>query len=57
MELFSKKNANPKADPERGQFVDPEMVAFFEIFTHFDAIFCGLSRLPSATDVAFLHAC
>ena len=29
MELFSKKNTNPEADPKTGQFVDPEMGAFF----------------------------
>ena len=29
MELFSKKNTNSEADPKTGQFVDPEMVAFF----------------------------
>ena len=55
--IIFKKNTNPEADPKTGQFVDPEMGAFFEIFAHFDAIFCGLSRLPFATDVVFLHAC
>ena len=30
---------------------------FLNICAPFDAIFCGVFRLPSAADVVFLHAC
>ena len=46
-----------KQAPKTGPFLDPKTVAFFNIFAHFGAIFCGIFRLPSATDVVFLHAC
>ena len=37
-------------DPQNGGVL-------FNIFAHFGAIFGGVFRLPSATDVVFLHAC
>ena len=44
--------------PQNGSiFGSPKRGPFFNIFAHFDAIFCGIFRLPSATDVVFLHAC
>ena len=58
MEIFKKKNTNPEADPKTGQFLDPENGGvLFNIFAHFGAIFGGVFRLPSATDVVFLYAC
>ena len=57
-EVLKKKNTNPEADPKTGQFLDHQNGGvFFNIFAHFGAIFCGIFRLPSATDVVFLHAC
>ena len=47
-----------KQTPKTGQFLDPQNGGvFFNIFVHFGANFCGVFRLPSATDVVFLHAC
>ena len=55
---IKKKNTNPEADPKTGQFLDHQNGdVVFNIFAHFGAIFCGIFRLPSATDVVFLHAC
>ena len=48
---------NTSVTPKRVNFWTPKTVAFFNIFAHFGAIFCGVFRLPSATDVVFLHAC
>ena len=50
---FFKTNKPPK----RVHFWTPKRWHFLHIFVPFDAIFCGVFRLPSATDVVFLHAC
>ena len=50
---FFKTNKPPK----RVHFWTPKRMLFLHIFAPFDAIFCGVFRLPSATDVVFLHAC
>ena len=46
-----------ETSPKTGPFLDPKMDAFLYIFAPFDAIFCGVFLLPSATDVVFLRAC
>ena len=48
---------NTSVTPKTGQFLDPQNGGIFQYFAHFGAIFCGVFRLPSATDVVFLHAC
>ena len=44
--------------PQNGSIFGPQNGGFFlHIFAPFDAIFCGVFLLPSATDVVFLRAC
>ena len=50
---FFKTNKPPK----RVHFWTSKRGHFLHVFVPFDAIFCGVFRLPSATDVVFLHAC
>ena len=52
--FFEKKN---KQTPKRVHFWTPKWRLFLHIFAPFDAIFCGVFLLPSATDVVFLRAC
>ena len=53
--LFVLKN---NGRPQNGSIFGPQNGGIFlHIFVPFDAIFCGVFRLPSATDVVFLHAC
>ena len=47
-----------QTNPKNGSIFGPQNgVIFLNISAPFDAIFCGVFRLPSATDVVFLHAC
>ena len=47
-----------QTNPKNGSIFGPQNGGIFlNIFAPFDAIFCGVFRLPSATDVVFLHAC
>ena len=47
-----------QTSPQNGSMFGPQNGGIFlHIFAPFDAIFCGVFRLPSATDVVFLHAC
>ena len=56
--VLKKIMADPKTGPKNGSiFGPPKRWHFLHIFAPFDAIFCGVFRLPSATDVVFLHAC
>ena len=52
--LFFKNKQAPKTGP----FLDPKTGAFVSKFLRLlMQFFCGVFRLPSATDVVFLHAC
>ena len=47
-----------QTNPKNGSIFGPQnRVIFLNISAPFDAIFCVVFRLPSATDVVFLHAC
>ena len=54
---FRKRIRTLRQTPKRVHFWTPKWGHFLHIFASFNAIFCGVFRLPSATDVVFLYAC